>query len=146
MARQLTDKQKRFAENKYIVGTNGRTAARLAGYKEGAIDRAAYDNTRKPALREYALSKLRAKGISEQVLDRMAELSAQKAPKPPTHQDHLGLLRQVSEIEGWQAPKRQEKITLSGTFDAMSMAEKLQRIEALRTQLLLESEGKTVDT
>ena len=146
MARQLTEKQKRFAENKYIQGMNGRTAAKLAGYKDGALDAIAYENTRKQSLRDYALSKIQERGLSEKVIDVYRAVLEEKPSKPATRQDQIAVGREIAQIEGHYAPKRHEKITLTGTFDAMDMAQKLQKLEELKQRLLLENNQESVDT
>lgn len=141
MARVLTEKQKRFAENKYISGMNGRTAARLAGYKAGALDRAAYNNTRKVALRDYALSKIKEHGLSDKVIDAYKTILEEKPAKPPTYQDKIAVGREIAAIEGHYAPKRQEKISVS--LSSKSDAELLIELEDLRKQLALRTEDST---
>ena len=139
MARPLTEKQKKFAENKYILRMNGKDSARAAGYKEGALDSIAHENTRKPSLREYALEKIREKNLPDSVIEMYKEVLINKASKGPTYQDKIAVGREIAQIEGHYAPKRHEKITLTGTFDAMTMAQKLVKLEELKQRLLLES-------
>ena len=144
MARQLTDKQKRFAENKYILGMSGGMAARRAGYKEKSAYLTAYRNIRNDNIREYVIGKAREEGLPDQVLSTIREALQQKPTKPATWQDRLSAARQGADILGLQAPKRQEKVSIDLT--QKTTAELLQELEALRQEITLLEEGpKSVD-
>ena len=139
MPRKLTTRQKKYAINHHILGMTGSAAARQAGYKETNVAAQAWDNNRKPNIREYALSQIREKGLEGKVIDVLSDILNDTPSKPSTRQDQLGAVRQIADIAGLNAPKRQEKITLTGTFDAMSMAEKLTKLEELKQRLLIEA-------
>src|SRR3990167_5917279 len=139
MVRLLTTRQKEYAKNKHILGMTSIASAKAAGYSKKSASIIAYGNDRKDSLREYALSQLRDKGLTEKVIDVYMAVLEEKPSKPATRQDQIAVGREIAQIEGHYAPKRQEKITLSGTFDTMSMAQKL---EELKQRLILESNDK----
>ena len=127
---------------------SSRDAAKTAGYSIKSIDQIGYENSRLPSLREYALSKIRDNRLSDKVIETYRDILNDKPSKPATRQDQIAVGREIAQIEGHYAPKRHEKITLTGTFDAMDMAQKLQKLEELKQRLILENdiEGlKSVD-
>ena len=146
MVRLLTTRQKEYAKNKHILGMTSISSAKAAGYSKKSASIIAYENDRKPSLREYALSQLREKGLTEKVIEVYRAVLEEKPSKPATRQDQIAVGREIAQIEGHYAPKRHEKITLSGTFDAMSMADKLVKLEELKQRLLLESNQESIDT
>ena len=140
MARKLTVKQKKYAINHHILNMTGSAAARQAGYSEKSAAMVAWDNNRKPQIREYAVEQIRDKGLLGKVIDRYTDILDSKPSKAPTAQDQIAVGREIANIEGLYAPKRHEKITLNATFDAMSYEEKLRKLEELKTRLSLEND------
>ena len=143
---ELTNKQKRIAENHYIKGMNKTEAARQAGYSLKGTSSIAEETLRKPELREYAVEMMKDKGIPEKALDSLEAVLDADPVRPATHADKLRAVDQVARTLGWDAPKTSARININAQFDNMSKGEKLARLEELKKRIELEGDDNAIST